>query len=328
MEHFDDDQNGVLDGGEQARLDEALKDMADKATKRRAVIAERRANQYKDEIWRTGVLVRDAYQTGAFLDNSYEVGEGGARFTVTNDFRTDKATFAASGSVMYGAFGEVRRQTDPMYLGFLGGVAFDTRWNRNDDEGWISALAGFEAARGGTNNTFHYFRTDLAYTTDLNAEASLFGVETRWVPFVPQLRLGSPSYFGAEDQIGILFRPALTVDYSHVARTGDFSDLNAGTDYLWGGVKAQLDVFFTTEKLEPLSFTAKYFYLHDILGSGRDSISFLEAKLKYQLTPSSFIEAVYTYGNEPRTLFERNDFLLGLTVQLGELSVAKDNDEN
>ncbi len=227
---------------------------------------------------------------------------------------------------MYGAFGEVNRQRMPINLGFLGGIAFDTRWKGGGQEGWVSALAGFEAARP-IGDTFHYFRTGLVYTTDLKANASLIGAETRWMPFIPQLRIGSPSYY-AKDRIGVAFRPALALDYSHVFNNGQFGDLTAGTSYLWGGIKVQLDVFFTTESLKPLSFTAKYVYMHEFLSGGRDSVNFLEAKMRYKLNSQTFIETVYTYGNEPRTLSKRSDILLGLTVQLGDLTPHKNGAEN
>lgn len=323
LEIFDDNRNGVLEGGELDRAETLVREAKAAAAARRAAIAERKANQYKDTLWRTGFLVRDAYQTGAFLDESYEVGEGGARFTFSNDFMNNRAVFTASGSVMYGAFGEVNRQSNPTYLGFLGGIAFDTRWTGSGQRGWLSAAAGFEAARP-VGDTFHYFRTDLVYTTDLEANASLLGAETRWVPFIPQLLLGSTSYIGPEDQIGIMFRPALALDYSYVSRNGQFGDLAMGRSYLWGGVKAQLDVFFTTESLKNLSFTAKYMYMHEFFSLGRDSIHFLEAKMRYRINAATFVEAVYTYGNEPRTLSYRNDFLIGLTVQLGDLSTRQE----
>lgn len=321
---FDYNDDGTLSPTELTDMQEEIERIKNRVASERQQIADRKRDEFKPQLWKTGFLVRDVYQTGAFLDESYVEGDGGARLTFVNDFATGAAALTASGSLMYGAFGEVNRLTNPVYLGFLGGVDFNTRWAGGKYAGWVAANAGFEAGGDlGTGGNFQYFKGNLIYTTDIEAKASVLNVETRWMPFISALGIGSLHHLGSRDQVAFLFRPALSLDYAHVWAPGEFSNLMPGTHYLWGGVKTKLDVFFRTDALKNLRLGVKYNFLYDIFRGGGSNIHFLEATASYRLNAQTSIRAVYTWGTEPRTLDRRNDLLVGLTVQLGGLTRPK-----
>lgn len=328
--YFDLDSNG-LDDAERQELQGEVRRITSRSIKnaRKAPISDASVPDAY-ERWRTGVLLRDAYASGVFLDGGNKVADAGATFSFADDGVKDLRSWSAIGSLMYGAVGEVGLQYSGdanapriTRLGFLGGVEFDTSWVNSERGGSISGKAGFEVEtlQGGAF-PYQYWKLDSVYTTDWDRDASLIGIEAKWMPIGDTLPIGKSISLNDGEGAWLLFRPSLNVDYSYVSDNGSFGALVPGESYLWGGVKLDLALFFDEGFFDPFSANLKYFLMYDFANGGDDSVNYLELSAKYALNEdeTTFLKASYRHGETPRTLTNRDEFFIGLTAVLGDLA--------
>ncbi|TIO74443.1 MAG: hypothetical protein E5X74_18755 [Mesorhizobium sp.] len=324
--YFDRNRDG-LDAKERQEMMEEIKTLQSRSVQ--TVEFERQELPKTNDQWRSGLLLRDAYATGVFLDSNEEVSDAGATFSYTNSFKTGVNTLSATGAVMFGTVDELNRNYNgdaealrATRLGFLGGLEFDTKWTNGEKSGSLAARFGaeLETEQGGIF-PYQYWKLNGVYTTDFDGIANVFGVESKWMPISDTLPIGKTWSLDGGESAWLYFRPTLNVDYAHVDDNGTFTALVPGRDYLWVGIKADLTLFFSSSLLKPFSLNAKYIYMYDVLGSGNDSIDFVQIAAKYALNESrtTFVQARYTYGNTPRTLTVKNEAFVGLTVLFGDL---------
>ncbi|MCO5164324.1 MAG: hypothetical protein M9939_24860 [Mesorhizobium sp.] len=325
--YFDLDRNG-LDQREKSAMIEHIKGLQARAV--HTVEFERQEIKRSDDDWRYGLLLRDAYATGVFLDSKEGISDAGALFSYTKNFRSGGEVFAATGALMFGAVGELNRNFNGDYdvfratrVGFLGGVEFDTKWVNGQRGGSLAARFGaeLETAQGGLF-PYQYWKMDGIYSTDFDGTADVFSLEARWMPISDVLPIGKTWSLDGGRSAWLYFRPTLNLDYTYVGDNGQYASLTPGSSYLWTGLKADIALFFTAGPLQRFSLNAKYIYMHNVIDDGSDSINYGQVAAKYVLNDSgsTFLQARYTYGNTPRTLQRKNEIYVGLTILFGDLN--------
>ena len=282
----------------------------------------------------TTLLLRDAYSTVAFIsgDNN-DPSQKGASFTLTNSLQDKKTTFVGNGALMVATYGNVNPNDLAIPIGHFAlvpGVEWANKVINGKQTGTVSPKAGAEVEiQSGLFD--HYLRSSAVYTTDVNTQASIYGVETGWQPASTAYWLNVKKRIYTDSSIWFGFYPSLNANYYHAGSIGDFVDLTPGRDYLWLGPEATATISFDEgTALSPLSFYTKLFYLYNVIQPRNVTVNYLESGLLYKITnlaPSVLansgaisIDVHYSTGRKPETLERVADWYVGLNVKLGDVS--------
>jgi len=287
----------------------------------------------KDNDIKAELLIRESYAPIAYITLDGDVPDNGASFKYTRNLADKFDTFAGKGAVIMAVHGNTNLNYtgDPnaarvTYVNFAPGMEFDTKISKGTTTGSISGMAGFEAeVQSGGPIPMQYLRTNATYTTDYDQKARIFGLETMWQPWAPDLYIGSS--FRANEALGmwISLFPTLASDYYRVENAGSFDELK-NKEYFWVGTKLSGNLWFDKGLLKPVSLYARYYYLYDTLHPSNNEVSYFQGGVKFKLTPDGRValDFRYTNGTTPRTLARVNEFYTGLTVKVGELQVSGD----
>ncbi|MGY4512101.1 hypothetical protein ACVIN2_005555 [Bradyrhizobium sp. USDA 3650] len=282
----------------------------------------------KDNDISTEFLIRESYAPIAYITLDGDISDNGASFTYTRNLDGKFDTFVGKGALIAAVHGNTNLNYtgDPnkprmTYFNFAPGLEFDTTISKGKTTGSISGMAGFEAEiQSGGPLPMQYLRTNATYTTDYDQQARIYGLESMWQPWAPDLYIGSS--FRANETLGmwVSFFPTLASDYYRVENAGTFDQLK-NRDYFWAGTKMSGNVWFDKGFLKPVSLYVRYYYLYDMLHPSHNDVNYFQGGVKYKLTPDGRIalDFRYTSGTTLRTLNRVNEFYTGLTVKLGEL---------
>ena len=159
-----------------------------------------------------------------------------------------------------------------------------------------------------------YFTVSPYYQTDFRGEASAYGVNALWEPYLLTARLGG-SFQRLSPYIDYFWKLQAELDVLHVTKVG-LTDLTAGTDYAWIGATTRAYVYLLPEMLnERLVLTGTYRFFWD--ERSRRSISLLSAALAYGLTDdgSAAVSLEYTKGTDKDTLRELDQYVAKLSLK-------------
>lgn len=159
-----------------------------------------------------------------------------------------------------------------------------------------------------------YFTVSPYYQTDFRGEASAYGVNALWEPYLLTARLGG-SFQRLSPYVDYFWKVQAELDILHVTKVG-LTDLTAGADYAWIGASTRAYVYLLPELLnERLVLTGTYRFFWD--ERSRRSISLLSAALAYGLTDdgSAAVSLEYTKGTDKDTLRELDQYIAKLSLK-------------
>jgi hypothetical protein len=296
-----------------------------------------------DNDLRGVLLLRDQYSVvGLFMvgEDDKPLSKNGATFTVLNDRLTGRTTVTGSGALMYAFYGNVGLSTPGTvnahtpritHLAVTPGLEWDVISRNGKAEGSVAARFGSEFEISGGPFQTQYVRANALYITDIATNnAQVYGTEWSFVPHAPLYYIGTSRRINRDLDMWLNFVPTLNLDYFHVSRNGSFGNLIANRDYLWVGPKLSADLYFRSGPLQWLSFSAKYFYLHDALNGSASTVNYLQASVRVGLGNweveadggrRAKLSAVlqHTSGRTPRTLERKDELYAGLELKLGDL---------
>lgn len=282
--------------------------------------------------WHTTLLIRDSFVPIAYITapttSADDLPQEGASFTYTRKLGDNSSIFVGKGAVMIAHHAE----TDyPFYAGELAprishvnlapGFEFDTGVKNGRTFGQYSGIGAFEIETthyGSNPFQLQYWRAKAVYTTDLDQNARVLGVETTWQPWAPTLKIGTMFQASEALDMWVGIFPTLNSDFYQVEKAGAFADLSR-SQYWWVGPKVSGKLVFASGPLQPVSLYANYNYLYDVLNGSESTATFFRGGVKYQLTQEIGLEGRYTTGRLPRTLERIDEFYAGLTLKVGEL---------
>lgn len=288
------------------------------------------------------LLVRDAYSVQSFLSEQADLSDNGASLSYTRDGIANSQTIAGKGAVFAAISQWILPATnDPnvprlAHYSLVPGVEWDIKSKNNLRQlsGPVTALFGSEFLIRTPWVATSFLKTNAVYTTDASdGRAELYGAEVGWQPIIPQARIGTTTLLNKQLDLWLGFHPTLNSDFFHVGKSGDFTNLVTGRDYLWVGPKVMADLSFHSGPLERFSLFLKYFYLYDVLHTGSQNVNYGQiggkAKLVEWRNPNDPTQLAdlslivrYTNGTALRTLERNNELYAGLTFKFGNLPKA------
>lgn len=292
---------------------------------------------------RTAVLLRDAYSVVAFVSEKWDLSAKGASFSYTTDRVKDSYTFVGKGSLFYAVYGDLNinapnyatgNPTRITHFAFIPGIEWNVTDKRNSaTKGSVSARTGLElTVRDGPIVESEFLRFHAIYTTDVATDsAKLYSFEAAWLPTDARLFLGESFQVSRPLGLWMSLNPSLNADYLYAGETAGFTNLIRNQDYLWLGPKIAAEAFFVSGPLTNVGFSAKYFYLQDVLNGARTTAEWFQASAVITLVDTVSpldprqvakigLEFTYTEGKTPRTLEQESSFYAGLSVKLGDIA--------
>jgi len=291
----------------------------------------------------SALLLRDAYSPVAFVSEDWSLSAKGASFTYMDDRRRDTYTIVGKGALFYAVYGDLNinapnfatgNPTRITHFAFVPGVEWNVTDKRNTvTKGSVAARAGLElTVRDGPIVESEFWRFHAIHTTDVATNtAKLFSFETSWQPTDARLFLGESFQLSRPLGLWMALIPSLNADYLYAGETSGFTNLAQKQDYLWVGPKVALEAFFVSGPLQNVGFSAKYFYLPDVINGSRTTVEYFQAStlitianyaspLDPQQTAKISLEFTYTEGKTPRTLELESSFYAGLSIKLGDIA--------